>query len=69
MVPDKNQQILDRMTPEQRQKVMIDNEGNIVANNRANRRKFPPTDPDFTKSTWSRQTRQELKRKRKIGRK
>ena len=33
------------------------------------RRAKKPTDPDFTKSTWSRQNKSEIKRKRKIGRK
>ena len=36
--------------------------------NREQKRKKKPTDPDFTKATWSRQTRSELKRKRKLGR-
>ena len=37
--------------------------------NREMRRKQKPVDPKYTKSTWSRQTRSELKRKRKLGRK
>lgn len=66
---NKNQKILDSMSPADRKKVMMSNAGEIVANNRANRRKFPPDDPDMTKATWSRQSRKEIKRKRKLGRK
>lgn len=50
------------------QTTRFDNEGNMVISNRAARRKRPVVDPDFTKSTWSRQTKAELKRKRKLGR-
>lgn len=67
--PEEDNKILENLTPEQREMVRIDNDGNVVANNRANRRKFPPSDPNLTKSTWSRQSRSELKRKRKLGRK
>lgn len=47
----------------------FNNDGEIVVNNRKTRRTFPPDDPDKTKATWSRQSRKELKRKRKLGRK
>lgn len=46
-----------------------DNNGNLVVMNREKRRSFPPADPDKTKKTWARQSRKELKRKRKLGRK
>ena len=45
------------------------NDGEIVVNNRKTRRTFPPDDPNKTKATWARQSRKELKRKRKLGRK
>lgn len=62
-----NQEILEKMP--KGHKLMINNDGDIVANNRANRRKFPPDDPNETKATWSRQSRKDIKRKRKLGRK
>lgn len=49
--------------------VVPDNNGSLVVVNRKKRRSFPPTDPDKTKNTWARQSRKELKRKRKLGRK
>lgn len=54
---------------EKANKLNIDNNGEIYTSNRKARRSFPPDDPDKTKSTWARQTRSELKRKRKLGRK
>ena len=47
----------------------FNNDGEIVVKNRKTRRTFPPDDPDNTKATWARQSRKELKRKRKLGRK
>ena len=47
----------------------FNNDGEIVVNNRKTRRTFPPDDPNKTKATWARQSRKELKRKRKLGRK
>lgn len=50
------------------QTTRFDNEGNMFISNRAARRKRPASNPDDTKATWNRQTRAELKRKRKLGR-
>lgn len=50
-------------------KTVINNDGEIIKLNRKTRRTFKPSDPDYTKSTWSRQTKSEIKRKRKLGRK
>ena len=47
----------------------FNNDGEIVVNNRKTRRTFPPDDPNKTNATWARQSRKELKRKRKLGRK
>ena len=47
----------------------FNNNGEIVVSNRKTRRTFPPDDPNKTKATWARQSRKELKRKRKLGRK
>jgi hypothetical protein len=51
MEESKAQNILDQMPEEARKKLMIDNEGNLVSNNRAYRRKKPPADNWFTKNT------------------
>lgn len=69
MVPTKAQEILDNLPPEQRDNYRINNNGDLVVYNRAYRRQFPPTNPNYTKSTWARQSKKELKRKRKLGRK
>ena len=54
---------------EQTNKLSVNNSGEMYVANRAARRTFQPDNPDKTKSTWSRQTKSELKRKRKLGRK
>ena len=49
--------------------IAMTNTGELEVNNRRRRRTFPKSDPNHTKKTWSRQSRKELKRKRKLGRK
>lgn len=66
---EKFQAMLEKIPAAARSSYAPDNEGNLVFRNRAHRRKFAPSDPDKTKSTWKRQLLKELKRKRKLGRK
>jgi hypothetical protein len=49
--------------------ISITNTGELEVNNRKRRRTFSKSDPSYTKSTWSRQSKKKLKRKRKLGRK
>jgi hypothetical protein len=42
---------LKQIPEEARKKLTIDNEGNLVSNNRAMRRKKPPADNWYTKNT------------------
>lgn len=51
MVPSEAQKMLDQMPEEARKKLTLDNEGKLVANNRARRRQKPPADNWNTKNT------------------
>lgn len=63
MAPSENQKLLDELPKDKRMKLELDNNGNIVSNNRAYRRNKPPTDNWFTKATHSiRKKRQNAKK-------
>jgi hypothetical protein len=68
MQPTKGQEIYDKLPSEAKKSFAMDNSGNLVYKNRAYRRRFEPDDPDATKKTWKRQSKKDLKRKRKLGR-
>lgn len=54
------QEILDKLPEEARAKLVMDNDGNLVAKNRAYRRQKPPTPTYFTKA--SKKKRQKRKK-------